>query len=591
MKTFFTSFFGAVVGVIVSSILIVVIAIAAIVGGIGAALSKTETKKETKNNSVLFIDFKQQINDRTLDNPFSNFSFDALGEKRIGLDKIVENIQAAKKDSNIKGIYLHLTSIEAGIAAVEEIRNTLLDFKKSNKFIYAYSEMYNQKSYYLASVADKILLNPQGDFDFKGLSAQIMFFKKALDNLQVDVQIFRHGKFKSAIEPFMLDKMSESNRLQTEQFLGSIWNNMLTQISKERKITVDELNVMADELKINSPDDAFTNKLVDGLTYDDEAKSIIRKKLAIEATGKINFIKIADYEADKSILEDKFNDKKIAVIYAVGSIESGEGDDETIGSDRIASAIKEARLDERIKAIVLRVNSPGGSALASDVIWREVTLAKKAKPFIVSMGDVAASGGYYISCAADRVFAQPNTITGSIGVFGIMPNAQKMLSEKLGITIDTVNTNKHSDMGGIFRGVTENERAKIQNSVENVYDVFTKRVAEGRKMKQSDVDSIGQGRVWSGTDALKIKLVDELGGLDKAIEFAAKKSNTSDYSIIQLPKVKNPIEELFNDIEKETEAKVIKNQLGDSYKYLRNLKTIINLKGVQARMPYDLIIY
>jgi len=591
MKTFFTSFFGAVVGVIVSSILIVVIAIAAIVGGIGAALSKTETKKETKNNSVLFIDFKQQINDRTLDNPFSNFSFDALGEKRIGLDKIVENIQAAKKDSNIKGIYLHLTSIEAGIAAVEEIRNTLLDFKKSNKFIYAYSEMYNQKSYYLASVADKILLNPQGDFDFKGLSAQIMFFKKALDNLQVDVQIFRHGKFKSAIEPFMLDKMSESNRLQTEQFLGSIWNNMLTQISKERKITVDELNVMADELKINSPDDAFTNKLVDGLTYDDEAKSIIRKKLAIEATGKINFIKIADYEADKSILEDKFNDKKIAVIYAVGTIESGEGDDETIGSDRIASAIKEARLDERIKAIVLRVNSPGGSALASDVIWREVTLAKKAKPFIVSMGDVAASGGYYISCAADRVFAQPNTITGSIGVFGIMPNAQKMLSEKLGITIDTVNTNKHSDMGGIFRGVSENERAKIQNSVENVYDVFTKRVAEGRKMKQSDVDSIGQGRVWSGTDALKIKLVDELGGLDKAIEFAAKKSNTSDYSIIQLPKVKNPIEELFNDIEKETEAKVIKNQLGDSYKYLRNLKTIINLKGVQARMPYDLIIY
>ena len=591
MKTFFTSFFGAVVGVIVSSILIVVIAIAAIVGGIGAALSKTETKIETKNNSVLFIDFKQQINDRTLDNPFSNFSFDALGEKKIGLDKIVENIQAAKNDSNIKGIYLHLTSIEAGIAALEEIRNTLLDFKKSNKFIYAYSEMYNQKSYYLASVADKILLNPQGDFDFKGLSAQIMFFKKALDNLQVDVQIFRHGKFKSAIEPFMLDKMSESNRLQTEQFLGSIWNNMLTQISKERKITVDELNVMADELKINSPDDAFTNKLVDGLTYDDEAKSIIRKKLAIEATGKINFIKIADYEADKSILEDKFNDKKIAVIYAVGSIESGEGDDETIGSDRIASAIKEARLDERIKAIVLRVNSPGGSALASDVIWREVTLAKKAKPFIVSMGDVAASGGYYISCAADRVFAQPNTITGSIGVFGIIPNAQKMLSEKLGITIDTVNTNKHSDMGGIFRGVTENERAKIQNSVENVYDVFTKRVAEGRKMKQSDVDSIGQGRVWSGTDALKIKLVDELGGLDKAIEFAAKKSNTSDYSIIQLPKVKNPIEELFNDIEKETEAKVIKNQLGDSYKYLKNLKTIINLKGVQARMPYDLIIY
>lgn len=591
MKTFFTSFFGALVGVIISSILIVVIAIASIIGGIGAALSKTETKKEIKDNSVLYLDFKQAINDRTLDNPFSNFSIEGLGEKQIGLDKIIENIQAAKNDSNIKGIYIHLTSMDAGMAVVEEIRNALLDFKKSNKFIYAYSEMFSQKTYYLASVADKIMLNPQGDFDFKGLSTQIMFFKKALDNLQVDVQIFRHGKFKSAIEPFMLDKMSESNRLQTEQFLGSIWNNMLTEISKERKISVEELNLIADELKINSPEDALKYKLIDGLTYDDEVKSSIRKKLSIEENDKINFVKIADYEADKTELTTDLNDKKIAVIYAVGSIESGEGDDETIGSDRIANAIKEARLDEDVKAIVLRVNSPGGSALASDVMWREVTLAKKVKPFIVSMGDVAASGGYYISCAADKIYAQPNTITGSIGVFGIMPNAQKMLSEKLGITIDTVNTNKHSDMGGIFRGVTENERNKIQNSVENVYDVFTKRVAEGRKMKQSDVDSIGQGRVWSGSDALKIKLVDELGGLDKAIEFAAKKSNTSDYTILQLPKVKNPIEELFNDIEKETEAKVIKNQLGDSYKYLKSLKTIINLKGVQARMPYDLIIY
>lgn len=591
MKTFFTSFFGALVGVIISSILIVVIAIASIIGGIGAALSKTETKKEIKDNSVLYLDFKQAINDRTLDNPFSNFSIEGLGEKQIGLDKIIENIHAAKNDSNIKGIYIHLTSMDAGMAVVEEIRNALLDFKKSNKFIYAYSEMFSQKTYYLASVADKIMLNPQGDFDFKGLSTQIMFFKKALDNLQVDVQIFRHGKFKSAIEPFMLDKMSESNRLQTEQFLGSIWNNMLTEISKVRKISVEELNLIADELKINSPEDALNYKLIDGLTYDDEVKSSIRKKLSIEENDKINFVKIADYEGDKTELTTDLNDKKIAVIYAVGSIESGEGDDETIGSDRIANAIKEARLDEDVKAIVLRVNSPGGSALASDVMWREVTLAKKVKPFIVSMGDVAASGGYYISCAADKIYAQPNTITGSIGVFGIMPNAQKMLSEKLGITIDTVNTNKHSDMGGIFRGVTENERNKIQNSVENVYDVFTKRVAEGRKMKQSDVDSIGQGRVWSGSDALKIKLVDELGGLDKAIEFAAKKSNTSDYTILQLPKVKNPIEELFNDIEKETEAKVIKNQLGDSYKYLKSLKTIINLKGVQARMPYDLIIY
>ena len=591
MKNFFTSFFGAMLGVIISSILIVVIAVASIIGGLASAISKSETDEVVKNNSVLLIDLNQEIKERTTDNPFANFNFSNIGDKSIGLDKIIDNINSAKSDSSIKGIYLHLTTMEAGMAAMEEIRNALIDFKKSKKFIYAYSEMYSQKMYYLSSVADKIMLNPQGEFDFRGLSAQIMFFKKALDNLQVDVQVFRHGKFKSAIEPFMLDKMSEANREQTEQFLGSIWNNMLSKISKERKIEISELNSIADNLKISSPDDALKNKLIDGLMYEDEVKSLIRKKLAIGENDKINFVKIAKYEPENSKVKDFSTGDKVAVIYAVGSIESGEGDDETIGSERIARAIREARLDNNVKAIVLRVNSPGGSALASDVMWREVTLAKKTKPFVVSMGDVAASGGYYISCAADRIFAQPNTITGSIGVFGIMPNAQKMLSERLGITIDTVNTNKHSDMGGIFRGVTENERAFIQNGVEEVYDVFTKRVAEGRKMMQSAVDSIGQGRVWSGSDALRINLVDELGSLENAIEFAAKKAKIDDYSIQQLPKPKNPFDEILGNIEKETESKILKNQLGETYTYLKNLKTLINLKGVQARMPYDLIIY
>jgi len=591
MKNFFTSFFGAMLGVIISSILIVVIAVASIIGGLASAISKSETDEVVKNNSVLLIDLNQEIKERTTDNPFANFNFSNIGDKSIGLDKIIDNINSAKSDSSIKGIYLHLTTMEAGMAAMEEIRNALIDFKKSKKFIYAYSEMYSQKMYYLSSVADKIMLNPQGEFDFRGLSAQIMFFKKALDNLQVDVQVFRHGKFKSAIEPFMLDKMSEANREQTEQFLGSIWNNMLSEISKERKIEISELNSIADNLKISSPDDALKNKLIDGLMYEDEVKSLIRKKLAIGENDKINFVKIAKYEPENSKVKDFSTGDKVAVIYAVGSIESGEGDDETIGSERIARAIREARLDNNVKAIVLRVNSPGGSALASDVMWREVTLAKKTKPFVVSMGDVAASGGYYISCAADRIFAQPNTITGSIGVFGIMPNAQKMLSERLGITIDTVNTNKHSDMGGIFRGVTENERAFIQNGVEEVYDVFTKRVAEGRKMKQSAVDSIGQGRVWSGSDALRINLVDELGSLENAIEFAAKKAKIDDYNIQQLPKPKNPFDEILGNIEKETESKILKNQLGETYTYLKNLKTLINLKGVQARMPYDLIIY
>jgi len=591
MKNFFTSFFGAAIGVIVTTILIIVIVVAFIIGSIGAAISKAEPKKETKPNSVLLIDFKHEITDRTIENPLSNLGIEGFGGESIGLDRIIENIEYAKKDTSIKGIYLHLGQLNAGIGATEEIRNALIDFKTAKKFIYAYSEVFSQRTYYLASVADKLFLNPQGEMEFKGLSAQILFFKKALENLNVDVQIFRHGKFKSAIEPFMLDKMSEANRLQTETFLGSIWNTMLTEIAKERKLSPNELNAIADNLSIQSPQDAVRLKLIDGLHYDDEVKSIIRKKISLEETEKINFINITDYEVPHSIYEADFSESEIAVIYAVGTIESDEGDDQTIGSTRIANAIKEARLDSKIKAIVLRVNSPGGSALASDVMWREVTLAKKAKPFIVSMGDVAASGGYYISCAADYIFAQPNTITGSIGVFGIMPNAQKMLSEKLGITIDTVNTNKHSDMGTILRGATGEEKNFIQKSVENVYDVFTKRVAEGRKMKQSEVDSIGQGRVWSGSDAKKIKLIDEFGGLNHAILFAAKKANISKYSIKQLPKQKNPIENLLGEVEEETENKIMQKHMGETYKYLNHLENVIKMKGIQTRMPYDLIIY
>lgn len=595
MKNFFTSFFGAAFGVIIALVLIVIIIIGSIAGSIGKAFEQGEKKTEIKANSVLYVDFKNVISDRTQDNPFANFNFSSLGEKPLGLDKIVENIKKAESDSLIKGIYLHLTDVNAGIATTEEIRNALLDFKKSKKFIYAYSEVYSQKSYYLASAADKIYLNPQGGMEFKGLSAQIMFYKKALENLNVDVQIFRHGKFKSAIEPFMLDKMSEANRLQTEVFMGSLWNSMLEGISKARGISKDELNSIADNLKLQNPNDALNLKLVDGLFYSDEVQVELKKKLGTKDAAKINFIKLADYNSDEQEnpfkkLKEKKGDK-IAVIYAVGSIESGEGDDNTIGSDRIAKAIKDARLDANVKAIVLRVNSPGGSALASDVMWREVTLAKLAKPVVVSMGDVAASGGYYIACAADRIFAQPNTITGSIGVFGMMPNAQKMLSEKLGITIDTVNTNKHSDVGTLYRGVTETERAYIQKGVEDVYDVFTKRVAEGRKMKQVAVDSIGQGRVWSGADALKINLVDELGGLDAAIAFAKTKAKLKNYSIVTYPKQKNPLDEILGKVEAETEAKIMNKNLGESYKYIKHLRDLLKMKGVQARMPFEYIIY
>ncbi|MCD6068244.1 MAG: signal peptide peptidase SppA, type [Bacteroidetes bacterium] len=591
MKNFFTSFFGAIVGVIIALVLCTLIFVASIVNGVKEVFkndSKAETKLKPK--SVLYMDFKAPIADRTSDNPFANFNFSSLGEEALGLDKIVERINLAKEDTAIKGIYMNLTELNAGVATVEEIRNTLLDFKGSKKFIYAYSEMYSQKSYYLASVADKLYMNPQGMMEFKGLSAQIMFYKKALENLNVDVQIFRHGKFKSAIEPFMLDKMSEANRLQTEVFMGSIWNSMLDGVSKQRGISKDELNSIADELKLKTQQDAVTLKLVDALLYRDEVMTEIRKKIGIEESKTINFVKLVDYK-DKDDKEDTKAKNKIAVIYAVGSIESGEGDDNTIGSDRIAKAIRQAREDSTVKAIVLRVNSPGGSALASDVMWREVTLAKKAKPFIVSMGDVAASGGYYISCAADKIYAQPNTITGSIGVFGMMPNAQKLLSQKLGINVDTVNTNKHSDIGTIYRPVTETERVYIQKGVEDVYDVFTKRVAEGRKMTQAEVDSIGQGRVWAGSDALKIKLVDELGGLDQAIAYAVKVAKLDKYSKVTYPKRKNALDEILGKAEDKAEEKIMTKNLGETYKYLKYLQNLLRMKGVQARLPFEYVIY
>jgi protease IV len=403
------------------------------------------------------------------------------------------------------------------------------------------------------------------------------------------MQIFRHGKFKSAIEPFMLEKMSDANREQAETFLNSIWNKMLEDIAVNRKTSVAVLNKLANELAIAFPEDAISYKLVDQLAYEDEVMALIRKSVGVKEDDKLNLISHSDYSKFRPKDAMKGKDK-IAVIYAIGGISSGEGDDEEIGSDRISKAIKDARLDKSVKAIVLRVNSPGGSALASEVIWREVTLAKKAKPVIVSMGDVAASGGYYISCAADRIFAQENTITGSIGVFGMVPNMKKALDDKLGITIDTVNTNTYSDVMTTLRGATPTESVFIQKSVEKVYDVFITRVAEGRGISKDMVDEIGQGRVWSGTDALRIKLIDEFGGLKEAIAYAADKAKIKEYRLQELPAQKNPFDELFGKLEADAESKILNKHLGGHYRFLKSLKNLMNAKGVQARMPYELII-
>ncbi len=589
MKQFFGAFLGSVLGIIIATVLAIVMIIGAIKASFGSNIKDEDEVSTVKTNSVLKLDLEGQILDREKENPFKEFG--DLGplttEGAYGLNVLIDKIQKAKTDDKIKGIYLYSKHLEAGFATAQELRNALEDFKKSGKFIYSYAEFYGQKEYYLASVANKVFLNPQGDLDWKGLSMSIMFFKNAFEKLGVEVQVFRHGKFKSAVEPFLLDKMSASNRLQSETFLNSIWATMLENISKDRKTSVEDLNRMANNLEIRFPEDAV-GKLVDAAIYEDEVLTEIKKKVGVAEKDKLNLVSIDKYDPKDKKAEGK-DVKKIAVIYASGSINSGNGGDDEIGSDALAKTIKDARLDDKIKAIVLRVNSPGGSALASDVIWREVVLAKKAKPVIVSMGNLAASGGYYISCAADRIFAQPNTITGSIGVFGMIPNVQKALDQKLGITVDTVNTNLHSDVGGPLRGVSASEYDYIQGGVERVYDVFTKRVAEGRKMSQADVDSIGQGRVWTGADALKINLVDEMGGLNDALAYAAKKAKVTDYKIVELPKQKSPFDFLTKK-ENELEARFIKKNLGISYTFFKQLQKLVNTQGIQARLPFEMLI-
>jgi protease-4 len=590
MKQFFKYVLATMTGLLFAFILSVLILIIIGVSIIGAASSKDKTFK-VKTNSVLHLNFSSAVMERTPNNPFKDFNFSSFsGNKQIGLNDILENIKKAETDPDVKGIYMDMSSVPAGIATIEEMRNALLEFKKSGKFILSYSEGYNQGAYYLSSVADKIYLNPQGNLDWKGLSAQIMFFKGAMEKLDISAQIFRHGKFKSAIEPFDLDRMSAANRLQTMSYVGAIWNHILEGISKARAIPVEDLNRMADQLEVRMPEDALRLKMVDGLKYKDELIAELKGKLGLQEKDKINTVEMEEY-ARTPRRDKKHGKEKIAIIYAVGSIQGGEGDEETIGSERISKALREARLDSTIKAIVFRVNSPGGSALASDVIWREALLAEKAKPFIVSMGDVAASGGYYISCAADVIVAQPNTITGSIGVFGILPNAQKFLNNKLGITIDTANTNKHADMGSVFRPVSPEEGKVVQQGVEHIYDVFIGKVAAGRKKTTAEVDSIGQGRVWSGVDAKRLGLVDELGGINDAINIAAQKAKLESYKIVELPKQKDFLESLFKEVTEDTETRVLKKELGINYEYYRHFREMTGLDGVQARMSYDVVLF
>lgn len=509
MREFFKYVFATVLGVVISFFLIIIVSILLVVG----LVSSIETDKTVtvSKNSVLFMNLDQAIVERSPDDTFANLPIvGGSTEKAIGFNDLIQALAYAKTDDNIKCVYINVSSPNAGYATMTEVRNAILDFRKSGKKVIAYSEVYTQGAYYMASAADKVYLNPEGALEFKGLSSQVMFFKGALDKLGIEAQIIRVGNYKSAVEPFFTDKMSDKNREQVTAYLGGLYQTFLGGIAATRKISVADLHAIADDYKIQKPQDAVAFKLVDGLKYKDQILEEL-KSLSGKKSKNLSSITINDYAKNVANDKDKSGADKIAVIYANGDIMGGEGSDTQIGSERISRTIRKARMDSTIKGIVLRVNSPGGSALASDVIWREIVLTKKVKPVIASFGDVAASGGYYIGCAADSIFVQPNTITGSIGVFGVIPNFQKLYNEKLGITFDGVKTGKYADIMSTDRPLTAGERLIIQTDVNRVYDGFITRVADGRKKSKTYIDSIAGGRVWVGTDAVRIGLADRTG--------------------------------------------------------------------------------
>jgi len=587
MKEFFKMVFASMLGMILSFAVIFIIMMVLIFAIIA---SVDDDKVKVAANSVLHITLNHPIQERGSKNPFDKIDFAVFeSNKAVGLNDLLSGLKHARTDNNIKGIYLDVSSLQAGMATIEEIRNALIEFKKSGKFIIAYSEVYTQGAYYLASVADKIYLNPEGLLEFKGLGTELTFFKGTLDKLEIEAQVIKVGTYKSAVEPFILDKMSDANREQVSSFLGSMYDHFLNQISLSRKIQKDSLFAIANQLKVQQATDAVRYKLADALKYKDQVLDELKSRAGVEKEKDLKSVSLTDYIKNNSP-EQGDNDNRIAIIYASGEITGGEGSDEIIGSERISRAIRKARTDKKVKALVLRVNSPGGSSLASDVIWREVVLTKKVKPVIVSMGDLAASGGYYISCGADSIFAQPNTITGSIGVFGIIPNMQKFFNNKLGITFDRVKTGEFADLGSITRPLTEGERLIIQKEVNRIYDSFTKRVAQGRKKDQAYINKIGQGRVWSGAEALKNGLVDRLGNINDAIRSAATMAKLKDYKIVAYPAQKDPLESFLGSSEDKLQEYFAKKEMGEQYQYYEQLKSALQFTGIQSRLPYTISI-
>lgn len=599
MKQFFKYFLASGLAYIVFGLIFLFITI----GIISSMFNSGPKPIRVDDSSILHIELSEAIGEKSFFKP--EFTSDGIGNAgKVGVRDITESIKYAAADDKIKGIYLDVSSVQAGMATIEEVRNALKTFKKSGKFIVSYSEVYTKSGYYLASLADEVYMYPTGLLEWNGLGSERMFFKNMLDKLDVDVQIVRgsNNKFKSAVEPFMYDKMSEANRKQTEKYMFSFWDHIVSEVSQAKNIPVAQLNNVADSLLLSNATKTVEHSFVTALKYEDEVIENLKAKTNRKEDEELNLITLEKYMkfVDRKMKVKNINKQNIAVVFATGEISSGKGDLESIGSETTVKLIREAKEDTAIKAVVLRVNSPGGSALASDVIWREIMLTKKVKPVVVSMGDLAASGGYYISCAADRIFAQPNTITGSIGVFGMIPNAERFLNNKVGITVDRVKTNSHSNLMSITKPLTDEEYKIIQKEVDNIYNDFITKVSEGRGISKEMVDSIGQGRVWTGLDALEIKLVDEIGGIDDAVAYAAKLAKVELPIVQEFPKDKEDkfaeFLEALSEEEKQEETKsaYFKSNYTNAtlveevFSYVNQISKISTNPAdrIQARMPY-----
>jgi len=590
MKKFLLYVLATITGIILASLIFFLVMMATF----GVMVASGKKSVSVSENSILVLKSGIPIPDRTDPNPFSGFDpVNLTITQTAGLNDILRNLDKAANDKKIKGILIENGILPSGWGTTEELRTALIKFReKSGKFVIAYSDyVLLQEGYYLSTAADRIYLNPSSIFDFKGLSGEVMFYKNALEKLGIEIQVTRHGKFKGAVEPYVLDKLSDENREQIKDYVGSIWNHVVNNIAGTRGMTEEQINLIADELSAYNAEGALKTGLADGLIYRDQLIDTLKILSGLTTDDKITFIPMSRYTKVPDPNKVLTTKTRIAVIYASGTITMGKGSDYNIGADKYAEIIRKERKDSTVKAIVLRVNSPGGNAIASDIIWRELDLASKTKPLIISMGNYAASGGYYISAPGSRIYADPTTISGSIGVFGILPNTGKLLEQKLGITTETVKTNENSDFPSVFRPMSIYEKKVMQASIDKTYNEFVNKVSEGRNMTYESVDSIGQGRVWSGTRALKLGLVDTTGGLTDAIKGAAKMAGITTYSIRELPTAEDPYMKLISQLGGEIRTKLLKKELGVSYRFYKEITEIKDLSGIQVRLPYYIEIH